>query len=245
MFVFITNSFVYCATQNYKKSDKKQAKISLPKGFYEKYEDSLKKLRINTTKAQKYIDIHFYDNKDLNSKFYHKKILEEYEEKKFHIKVPNKNNRIYHILTRTPRELKYFLNIKYIVDIHYSHPVLFTSLIYEKYEIPQNYRYTLSRVIKDIEILENRNIRRRSNSNSNSNSNRNSNSNSNSSSNIGNYYSRKHIHNILINKGLDHKKIKKLPLDVLRYIHLTSSGIFWDKVLEKDNGKIGQMNYHS
>ena len=59
-------------------------------------------------------------------------IKDWYKEKNFQIKESkkkdNKDKRIYHILTSTPRELKYFLNIKYIVDIHNSHPILFNSI---------------------------------------------------------------------------------------------------------------------
>ena len=43
-------------------------------------------------------------------------------------------------------------------------------------------------------------------------------------------------------KGIDYPEIKELPFDVLRYIYLTSTGQFWDKVLKEDNGKIGNYD---
>lgn len=114
------------------------AKKNLKKPFYSKYQNSLNRLRINTEKAKEYIDIHFRE-KDKKSQHYHLNILKEYQEKRYGIKVPNEvDNRIYHILTRTPRELKNFLNIKFQVDIRNSHPLLLNALIYEKYGIRQN-----------------------------------------------------------------------------------------------------------
>lgn len=114
--------------KNYRTGFEKSAKNILSIEFYNNYVKSLNKLILNIKKAQNYIDIHFKE--ETNSKLYHLKILERYKEKNYQIKIPNEeDNRIYHILSSTPRELKYFLNIKYIIDIHNSHPIIFNSLI--------------------------------------------------------------------------------------------------------------------
>lgn len=217
------------------KESLKKTKENLTKPIYRKYLNALKKLKINYTKAQEYIDIRFMDAKrgDKKPKNYHLNILKDYQRKKFKIKVPNENdNRIYHILTSTPRELKYFLNIKFQVDIRNSHPLLFNSLLYDKYEIPQNIRYILSNIIKN-----NNTIIDIDNNTSNNNIIYNINIKYN------NYYSQLNVYNTLKDNNLtpfEIEKVKKIPLDVLRYIYLTSNGLFWDKTLEEDNGKIGE-----
>lgn len=207
------------------------AKKNLKKSFYRKYQNSLNRLRINTEKAKEYIDIHFR-KEEKKSQHYHLNILKEYQEKRYGIKVPNEvDNRIYHILTRTPREFKNFLNIKYQIDISNSHPLLLNALIYEKYGIRQNslksakthtnksisINYDITKIIISY-IEENK-------------------EGNNSKYNVENY-----ICNKLKNIGLDPSKIdeiRKIPFDVLKYIYLTSTGQFWDNVLKGDNSKVG------
>jgi hypothetical protein len=208
------------------------AKKILPKSFYRKYQNSLNRLRINTEKAKEYIDIHFR-KEEKKSQHYHLNILKEYQEKRYGIKVPNEvDNRIYHILTRTPREFKNFLNIKYQIDISNSHPLLLNALIYEKYGIRQNSlksaktqtnksTNTVYDVIKIIiSYIEEEN----------------------KEGNNSKYNVREYICNKLKNIGLGHSeidKIRKIPFDVLKYIYLTSTGQFWDNVLKGDNSKVG------
>lgn len=126
-----------------KKKVSKSAQENLTDDFYDSYVNSLNKLKLVYSKqAQKFIDVHFSQNN--NSKHYYEYILEEYNNSKFFIKVPNiKDNRIYHILTSTPRNLKYFLNIKYTVDIHNSHPLLFAKFVMDRYNIPLSCRKSL------------------------------------------------------------------------------------------------------
>ena len=208
---------------------KAMAQKNLSKPFYKKYENALNKLRINTAKAKEYIDIRF-EGCDKNSRLYHLNILEEYKGGKHYIKVPNENdNRIYHILTRTPRELKHFLNIKFQVDIRNSHPLLFTALIYEKNGIRQNLFKKRQKTL---------NISLYSNNSSIEDSNEKEIKDTNNSK----YNIEKYICNKLKDTGLDSSeidKIRKMPFDVLKYIYLTSTGQFWDKVLEDDNSKVG------
>lgn len=208
------------------------AKKILPKSFYRKYQNSLNRLRINTEKAKEYIDIHFR-KEEKKSQHYHLNILKEYQEKRYGIKVPNEvDNRIYHILTRTPREFKNFLNIKYQIDISNSHPLLLNALIYEKYGIRQNSLksaktqtnkststiYDITKII--ISYIEEEN----------------------KEGNNSKYNVEKYICNKLKNIGLEPSeidKIRKIPFDVLKYIYLTSTGQFWDNVLKGDNSKVG------
>lgn len=187
-----------------KQKDEKVSKIAqenLTDDFYDSYVNSLNKLKLSyPQQAQKFIDIHFTQNN--YSKHYYDYILEEYNNSKFYIKVPNlQDNRIYHILTSTPRNLKYFLNIKYTIDIHNSHPLLFSKFLMDKYNIPVSYR-TL--IISS--LLENNPY-------------------------INVYNVRKKLYNILKQNNIDYKEILDIPLDVLRYLYLVSSGEFWNKII--------------
>lgn len=126
--------------------------------------------------------------------------------------VPNlQDNRIYHILTSTPRYLKYFLNIKYSVDIHNSHPLLFSSILYDTYNVPLSIRQTLTSIIINTPLYNTHNIRVK-------------------------------LCNKLKESGIDYPKIKDIPLDVIRYVHLTSTGQFWDKVLTRPQPEVLNNN---
>jgi hypothetical protein len=205
--------------EEWQKNAIKSIEKSLTPKVYEKYIKSLNKLKFNQKKAQEYIDIHFKE--DSYSKAYHLMIKDWYKEKNFQIKESkkkdNKDKRIYHILTSTPRELKYFLNIKYIVDIHNSHPILFNSIIYDKYNIPKNKRYDISNKIIEInKIINKYNY---------------------------NIYNNKYKNGHHVDNSLNNKEMNFiLPPDVLKYIYLTSTGQFWDKILEEDYGKVGNYD---
>lgn len=189
--------------QKQTKNNTAQAKENLTDCFYNNYIQSLSKLKLQfEDKANKFIDIHFTNN--TNSKLYYQYIIEQYQNHNFDIKVPNtKDNRIYHILTSTPRLLKYFLNIKYTVDIHNSHPLLFVNEIYEYYKVPTSNRYLISLYIREIYSTIDNNR----------------------------YNIRVKLYNKLKESNINYPEIKEIPLDAIRYIYLVSAGKFWDKVL--------------
>lgn len=212
----------YCKTlnkllQNQTKSDTAQAKENLSDGFYNNYLQSLNKLKLSyEDKANEFIDIHFTNN--INSKLYYQYIVEQYRNNnKYDIKVPNtKDNRIYNILTSTPRLLKYFLNIKYTVDIHNSHPLLFLNEIYEYYKVPTSIRYLISLYIREIyTTMDNKG-----------------------------YNVRVKLYNKLKENNIDYPKIKEIPLDVIRYIYLVSVGKFWDEILPDLNEPTNGITYN-
>lgn len=197
-------SMVENLNEELKKKDKaikQQAQENLADDFYNNYVNSLNKLKlVNKQEAQEFINIHFTQNN--YSKHYYEYILEEYNNSKFYIKVPNlQDNRIYHILTSTPRNLKYFLNIKYTIDIHNSHPLLFSKFLMDKYNIPVSYRTLII-----YSLLENNPY-------------------------INVYNVRKKLYNILEQNNIDYKEVLDIPLDVLKYLYLVSSGEFWNKII--------------
>ena len=187
-----------------KKNEKKVSKSAqenLTDDFYDSYVNSLNKLKLVYSKqAQKFIDVHFSQNN--YSKHYYEYILEEYNNSNFYIKVPNlQDNRIYHILTSTPRNLKYFLNIKYTVDIHNSHPLLFSKFLMDKYNIPLSYRKSLLSSLLEINPY------------------------------INVYNVRKKLYNLLKQNNIKYSEILEIPIDVLKYLYLVCSGKFWNVVI--------------
>ncbi len=102
--------------------------------LYTKYNKSLKKLKMTyTEEAKKFISLHFFSSNF--SKHYYEHIIDKYDNGDFSITQVDKNKRIYHIATNTPRVLKSFLNIKFSADIHNSHPLLFNKVIYDYYHL--------------------------------------------------------------------------------------------------------------
>ena len=178
------------------------ARQNLTDGFYNDYLSSLQILKLsNPQEASHFIDIHF--SNDNYSKAYYLHTLSQYtHHHKYTIQVPNtRDNRIYHVLTSTPRNLKYFLNLKYSIDIHNSHPLLFSKYLLDAYDIPLSYRKEITSLIREI-YLSNKV-----------------------------YNVRVKLYNKLKQNGIDYPKIKDIPLDVIKYIYLTSSGRFWDEII--------------
>lgn len=184
------------------KRSETSAREILTNDFYNDYLSSLQLLSLShPQEAYKFIDIHF--NKSNYSKAYYLYTISQYtQHTQYPIQVPNtRDNRIYHILTSTPRNLKYFLNLQYSIDIHNSHPLLFTKYLLDSYVIPLSLRRDLTTYIKEI-YLSNKL-----------------------------YNVRVKLYNKLKQKGIDYPKIKDIPLDVIKYIYLTSSGRFWDEII--------------
>lgn len=81
--------------------------------------------------------------------------------------------------------------------------MLFVNEIYEYYQVDTSYRYLISLYIREIYSTM---------------------------SNKG-YNILQKLYNKLKENNIDYPKIKKIPLDVIRYIYLVSVGKFWDKIL--------------
>lgn len=119
-------------------------------GFSDKYNECLSKLNITDKKsALKFIDDVFTENgeeKNSHKYFYWKSCIEDFEDNP-QIKSIDKNGRIYHWLTNLPSSLRQFFNIRYSLDVHNSHPLLFSHFLKEYYNISNNILYNLSLVI--------------------------------------------------------------------------------------------------
>ena len=203
-FFYPSQKMVEKLNEELKKNEKKVSKSgqkNLTDVFYNDYINSLNKLKLSyPQQAQEFIDVHFPQNN--YSKHYYEYILEEYNNSKFYIKVPNlQDNRIYHILTSTPSNLKYFLNIKYTVDIHNSHPLLFAKFVMDRYNIHLSYRKSLLSSLLEINPY------------------------------INVYNVRKKLYNTLKQNNIYCLEILDIPIDVLKYLYLVCSGKFWNVVI--------------
>ncbi|MDU1905559.1 MAG: hypothetical protein E6772_12320 [Dysgonomonas sp.] len=153
-----------------------------------------------------------YVNDKPIQKEYYKNIFEKYllKERLFQIKQIDKNNRIYHVLTSTPRELKKFLNIKFSIDIKNSHPLLLNKLLLIYYTDNKLFNDIINTNIDINEILNYNNIPYI-------------------------YQASDNPHNNLTNKILhqENQLLFHIPSDVKDYIYKTSDGVMWNELLDR------------
>lgn len=137
------------------------------------YNRVLKNLKLRCPdKASEYISNRPYIS--FHQEQYYKNIYEKYfnhDKNDFKIKSIDSNNRIYSILTNTPKKFKNYLNINYSIDINNSHPLLFNYFILKDYNyinkdiinyILDTYQYDSEE--ESINLI-NSNIRNRKNAN--------------------------------------------------------------------------------
>lgn len=125
--------------------------------------------------------------------------------------IRDSNNRIYHILTNTNRDFRQFINIKFLIDICNSHPLLLNKLLLDYYnindtiyDIINNISYNNMEWQYPLHNVSNKSL--------------------------------KGLINNIIKKG-EFANLN-LPKDVIHYIIMTSRGQFWHYLLErcKDQG---------
>ena len=118
--------------------------------LYDNFTKSLRMLKLaHRDEAEDYKKRHHFIS--LKSKEYFTYILNEYDKGNFNILSIDSNLRIYSILTQSPRIFKNFLNIKFSIDIHNSHPLLFNKLIIERYNINDNILHILYNNLSNID----------------------------------------------------------------------------------------------
>ena len=128
--------------KKYEQIQIQKIKSEMGDSLYDNFTKSLRLLKlIHREEAEDYRDRHHFIS--LKSKEYFTYILNEYDKGNFNILSVDKNLRIYSILSQSPRILKNFLNIKFSIDIHNSHPLLFNKLIIERYNINDNILHIL------------------------------------------------------------------------------------------------------
>ena len=176
--------------------------------LYARYRNALSFIRLAyPNEAAQYIASHHFTTS--RSKDYYIAILEAYASGNFTINQVDKNKRIYTILTRTPRSLKPFLNLSFSADIHNSHPLLFSAILLNCFHIPTSALNKIYDLISTTTPLTT--------------------STANKPHNV-----RRYLRKFLKDNGINSSAISKIPIDVLEYIYLTSTGRFWDEVIPEE-----------
>ena len=172
--------------------------------LYTKFNDSLKYLKLlYPDEAKSFVSTHIFPCQRSND--YYVRVLDRYLDDDFTITSIDNNKRIYSIATSTPRLFKPFLNIRYSLDIHNSHPLLFNSILMRYYNIP------LSLMDKIYSIYEQLYM-----------------------SNVEPHNVRRFLRKALKSNDIEKEEIKDIPTDVLYYIYLTSMGLFWNVAIPNE-----------
>lgn len=172
--------------------------------LYYNYNDSLKYLKLQyVDEAVSFVTSHIFPTDKSNE--YYVRVIDRYMDGDFHITSIDDNKRIYSIATSTPRLLKPFLNIKYSLDVHNSHPLLFNFILMRYYNIPTS---LMDRIYPIYERLY--------------------------MSNVEPHNVRRFLRKTLITNNITKEEIKNIPTDVLYYMYLTSGGLFWNVAISNE-----------
>lgn len=172
--------------------------------LYSRYNDSLKYLKLQyVNEAVDFVTSHIFPSDKSND--YYVRVIDRYMDDDFRITSIDDNKRIYSIATSTPRLLKPFLNIKYSLDVHNSHPLLFNSILMSYYNIPTSLMDKIYPIYEQIYT-----------------------------SNVESHNVRRLLRKTLITNNIEKENIKSIPIDVLYYMYLTSMGLFWNVTIPKE-----------
>ena len=189
----------------YQTKEEQDNKQRLDNDFlYSRYNDSLKFLKLQyIDEAVSFVTSHIFPSDKSND--YYVRVIDRYLDGDFRITSVDDNKRIYSIATSTPRLLKPFLNIKYSLDVHNSHPLLFNSILMTYYDIPTSLMERIYPIYEQIYT-----------------------------SNVESHNVKRFLRKILIANNIEEENIKSIPIDVLYYMYLTSMGLFWDVTIPKE-----------
>jgi hypothetical protein len=190
--------------------------------FVNNYNKSLKTYQLND-----YVEVQNvlknYNYKSNHARLYYQNIVNKIKDNKIkEVDRADNNGRIYHIVTQTPKLLRKYSNIHYIIDTKNSHPLLFNYYILEYYfnkndinifnKDFKNYNcsfyYYISNFIYN-NIYNKINFHYFSN-------------------NLCNYLNIKGVESSII------AIVKKIPADVWAYLSTTSHGKLWDEINESN-----------
>ena len=172
--------------------------------LYSRYNDSLKYLKLQyVDEAVSFVTSHIFPSDKSND--YYVRVIDRYLDGGFCITSVDGNKRIYSIATSTPRLLKPFLNIKYSLDVHNSHPLLFNFILMDYYNISTS---LMDRIYPIYEQLY--------------------------TSNVESHNVRRFLRKTLIANNIEEENIKSIPIDVLYYMYLTSMGLFWNVAIPNE-----------
>ena len=175
--------------------------------FRETYLRNLNKIKVKDIEGFN----KFIDRKRKPGKVRYYNYIKECFNNKLEIFRIDDNNRIYHVLTLLKRELKQYLNILYSFDCKNSHPLLFNYFIFLSKNISIDLSFNISYILFHISYSDIYN-------------------------NSSNHYVIKNIRNILNNNNTDNRIIAEFADDELLYLWKTTTGRFWDDIVEENKG---------
>ena len=189
----------------YQTQEEQDNKQRLDNDFlYSRYNDSLKFLKLQyIDEAVSFVTSHIFPSDKSND--YYVRVIDRYLDGDFRITSVDDNKRIYSIATSTPRLLKPFLNIRYSLDIHNSHPLLFNSILMDYYKIPTSLMNKVYPIYEQLYM-----------------------------SNVESHDVRRFLCKVLIKNNISKIGINDIPTDVLYYMYLTSMGLFWNVAIPND-----------
>lgn len=176
--------------------------------FRKRYTKNLRKFKIRDTKAFNSV----INRNRKPAKIHYYNFIKDCFNSKLEIFSVDSNNRIYHVLTSLKRELKQHLNIKFSIDCKNSHPLLFNYFIYYSKNIPSNISYKISSILSTIPYSDIYDT-------------------------INNHYVGKNLYKILRDNEINDSIIEKFAEDELIYIWKTTTGRFWDDIVEENKCK--------
>lgn len=208
-----------------------EAKAKTSANYILTYNKMVKSLKLeDAEKAKRFMTEHEFPN--VRSELYYKYIINKLENGEIkEIEKVDDNGRCYHVGTMLPKQLKKYTNITYSVDCKNSHPLLFSYLILDYYydidNITINKQYKLNnennRIYRIIlqHIHDNyiniHNKRERTY-----------------------HYFMQELCNMLKNNNIEDdvlKQTKKIPCNVLAYLHGVSRGSLWDDIHRKNQSE--------
>ena len=167
---------------------------------------NLNQLKLNDESgARDYIQKNISDDYSKEKNLY---VIDQYCNGDISLYNIDKNNRIYSLLTNTNKNLRSYLNIKYILDISNCHPLLFNKYIIDKYYISDFIISILYNINTNILFNEKKYIYTQY---------------------VSNVFSK-----LLLDNNIQVSELNGISIDELLYITLTSQGRFWDFIMLDD-----------
>lgn len=131
----------------FSKNEKSNITVANQDKFLKLYQKNLNKIKLSKFNYSRFINQ--LPNSQRSKITYHE-VVNKLENKLYNLS-EDERDRVYNTLTRTPKLLKNFINIKFQLDVKNSHPLLFSYFLIKQYNI-------INKVINDISTIPYSNI---------------------------------------------------------------------------------------
>lgn len=209
----------------------REAKERTSANYILTYNKMVKSLKLEDAEgAKRFMAEHQFSS--VRSELYYKYIINKLEKGEIkEIEKVDNNGRCYHVGTMLPKQLKKYTNISYSVDCKNSHPLLFSYMVLDyyininsitierQYELNNDnnriYRIILQHVHDNYINIHNRREKTY-------------------------HYFMQELYNVLKNNDIEYnvlEQTKKIPCNVLAYLHGVSRGSLWDDIHRKNQSE--------